>query len=340
MQTDPHEIKIVSTLGPSTESDRKIRGLFEAGSTWFRLNTNHATLEWHTQAVEHVRALAEQTQTEASFFFDLCGPKIRIGEVSGRMHTDEHESYIFTKETTTTSRINNHITVQEPAVIDVLEPGDTLTIGDECITFEITNRIDSDAVEAIVKRAGYLSSYTGLAVPHKLIETPLLTERDLEFVKRAQELSIRYFALSFVQQASDITYFKNKAKEMGIDDPFVIAKVETLVGAEHLEEIARETDIVMVARGDLMIDTGIARFGETVDMMINTLKSLKAPFIVATEMMYSMKKNPSPTRADVMNVHHAKTSGAWGVMLSSETAVGDFPIECVATIREILDYNE
>jgi pyruvate kinase len=185
-----------------------------------------------------------------------------------------------------------------------------------------------------------LRSRKGLAVSGKYIPTPLLTDRDKDFVKLARKNLIWYFALSFVQKAEDIDSFREFAKENGIPDPFIIAKIETMVGVSNLEAIAEKADIVMIARGDLMIDTGIPNFGPIVDGMTQKLKELNKPFIVATEVIESMRNNPSPTRADVMNVYQAKKDGAWGVMCSAETAMGDFPIETVQTLRDILDFPE
>ena len=229
-----NSINIISTLGPSTESERKIRGLFDAGCRWFRLNINHGTTEWHEQAVQHVRDLAEETGTDVSFFFDLGGPKVRIGEVSGDMHTDEHDSYVFTIEETTTSRINNKITIQEKAVIDVLEVGDTVTIGDACITFEITERLCGHEVAAKVIRPGIIASRRGIAVPGKFVDVELLTDRDKEFIQLARKNLIWYFALSFVQTPEDVISFREYARETGIPEPFIIAKIETTIGAENI----------------------------------------------------------------------------------------------------------
>jgi len=330
-------INIISTLGPSTESEVEIRGLFDAGCRWFRMNINHGNPQWHEQAVAHVRSLGKETNTDVGFFFDLGGPKVRIGDVSGDMHTDEHDTYIFTLEETLTSRLNNKITIQEKAVIDVLEPGDTVTIGDACITFEITERVCGHEVAAKVLRSGVLASRRGIAVPGKFVDVELLTQRDKEFIQLAHKNLIRYFALSFVQTPEDVLSFREYAKEIGIPKPFVIVKIETMIGVQNIEAIAKEADLIMVARGDLMIDTGIAAFGKVVDQLIEQIQKLNVPFIIATEVMSSMIENPSPSRADVMNVYRAKKDGVWGIMLSNETAIGKYPVECVQTVRDILD---
>lgn len=327
---------IIVTLGPATENKETIQTLVDVGCSWFRLNTNHGDPIWHEQMVSHVRALAKESGKEINFFYDLCGPKIRIGEVSGNLHTSSHETYIFTKEEKTTSTMDNHITVQEPTVIDALEVGDTVTIGDTCVTFEVLKRIDNHAVEARVTRSGTLASRRGIAVPGKQIAVPLLTERDKEFVKRARQHLIWYFALSFVQSADDINTFRSFAKQCGIPDPFIIAKVETTIGVQNISEIAAAADIVMIARGDLMIDTGVAQFGNIVDTLIAGLQKTATPFIMATEMVSSMVTEESPTRSEVMGIYQAQKDGAWGIMLSNETAVGAHPVKCVEVVRDIL----
>lgn len=334
MKELPH---IIATLGPATEKKETIKALFDAGCNWFRLNTNHGDPEWHEQMVEHVRTLAKESGEQINFFYDLCGPKIRIGEVSGNLHTSTHDMYVFTKEETTTSQMNNKITIQEPAVLDALEVHDLVTIGDTCITFKITKRIDENSVQAEVIRSGTLASRRGIAVPGKYISVPLLTERDKEFVRRARQNLIWYFALSFVQSAEDIENFRTFAKSCGIPDPYIIAKVETTIGVANIAEIAENADIVMVARGDLMIDTGIDKFGPVIDELVAGIQKSGAKFIMATEMMSSMVSEESPTRAEVMNVYQAKKDGAWAIMLSNETAVGKYPIACVRAVRDILE---
>ncbi len=343
--TDPYlhpATRILATLGPSSWTPPAIRALALAGASAFRLNFSHGDHEILREVITNVRAVSWDLGRPIAILGDLCGPKLRTGVVrgGGTVHLVEGEEVIVAPgEPTTTAR---RIGVNHAGLSDDVKVGDRLLLDDGKLRLEVVRRSGKDLV-ALVKHGGELSSHKGLNVPGVRVSIPAITpkdERDLEF---ALQHGVDWIALSFVQEARDVVDLKRRiamAPSAKARTTPVIAKIEKPLAIENLDPILEVSDGIMVARGDLGVELGPEELPMVQKRLILTARRRSKLVITATQMLDSMTHHPSPTRAEASDVANAIFDGTDVVMLSQETAVGEFPVLTVETMRSIAMHAE
>jgi pyruvate kinase len=326
------KVKIVATLGPASDSPEVVRAMIAAGADVFRLNFSHGTHESHRRAFDTVREEAKRAGAHTAVLADLCGPKIRVGEVAGgAVPIAAGAAFELTAEKIVgdARRVS---TTYEPLAKDV-RPKDRILLDDGLLELEVV-AIVGEIVRCRVVVGGVLKSHKGMNIPGTPLSTPAMTDKDRDDLAFARKLGTDYAALSFVRRPEDVI----EAKALAGDVP-VIAKIEKPEAIAQLDGIITAADGLMVARGDLGVEAGAEQVPLLQKRIVREAVSAGRPVIVATQMLDSMIHNPRPTRAEVSDVANAVLDGADALMLSGETASGAFPVEAVremaAIIREV-----
>jgi pyruvate kinase len=327
------KVKIVCTLGPATAGVPRLVELIKAGMDVARLNFSHGDYDTHRKAYDEVRAAARQVGRPITLFADLCGPKIRVGRMTGGQVPLERGKSICltTTEVLGTSERVSHTYL--PLARDA-KPGDPILLDDGLLQLQVES-IKGDDVICRVIDGGMLKDKKGMNLPGSALSVPALTEKDKKDIVFGRELGVDWFALSFVRTPQDV----KEAKELSGGIP-IIAKIEKPEAVDRLDEILAVTDAVMVARGDLGVEAGHEKVPLIQKRILRDIKLHAKPAITATQMLDSMIKNPRPTRAEVSDVANAVLDGTDAVMLSAETSVGDYPVEAVGTLARIIDEIE
>ncbi|NTW15472.1 MAG: pyruvate kinase [Candidatus Moranbacteria bacterium] len=336
--------KIVATIGPASESKDTLRELVRAGMNVVRLNFSHNEHAWHKAVIGRVRELSEELSTPIGILADLQGPRIRVGNEteipvaagqSVRISDTAHmEALADSKEAT--------IVLDVAGISDSLEAGHEVLIQDGTIRLVVTGR-DGGFATAEAKNDAVIRPRKGVNLPDSAFDLPVLSEKDLRDLAFVLGEGVEYVGLSFVGSAKDIDRARETMKEMlpeGVALPEIVSKIERREAIRNLDEVIGATDAVMVARGDLGIEMPEAEVTLLQkDIVRRSLMALK-PVIVATQMMKSMVEEPIPTRAEVSDVTNAVVDHADAVMLSEESAMGKYPVETVAMMREIITKTE
>ena len=326
--------KIVATLGPASSDKEVLRQMFMAGLNVCRLNFSHGSYEDHAKVVQTIRQLNEETGLNVAILADLQGPKIRTNEMenNGVELINGKEVLIVTEKVLGTSEKFSINYAQLPADV---KPGERILLDDGKLALEVVSTDGKAEIVAKVVHGGILSSKKGVNFPNTRISMPSLTEKDLEDLNFALDQDVDWIGLSFVRSARDIIELKHiiynrkcKAK--------VIAKIEKPEAIDEIDEIIKESDGLMVARGDLGVEIPYQNVPIIQKMLISKCIIHAKPIIVATQMMESMITNITPTRAEVNDVANAVLDGADAVMLSGETSVGKFPVEVIKTMSNIV----
>ena len=323
-------VKIVATLGPASSDYKTIRALFEAGADVFRLNMSHGAHEDIRARHQIIRQIEADTGRPIAILADLQGPKLRVGRIKGgKVHLVNGQSLRLDLDATPgdASRVN----LPHPEIIEALQPGMSLLLDDGRLRLKVTGK-QADAVDTCVVAGGELSDRKGVNVPEALLQLSPLTEKDRRDLAFGLERGVDWVALSFVQRPEDIV----EARELIGGKAFLMAKIEKPSAVQHLEEIARLCDAIMVARGDLGVEVPAENVPRIQKDIVRTCRQLGRPVVVATQMLESMRFSPAPTRAEVTDVANAVAEGADAVMLSAETASGDYPLETVHMMSKII----
>ncbi|MEO1942146.1 MAG: pyruvate kinase [Campylobacterales bacterium] len=323
-------VKIVATLGPSTI--QRIGELIEKGVDIFRLNFSHATREFHGGIIDKIRGEAEKRHRNVAILQDISGPKIRIGEIEGLLELKRGDLVKLVKEEDPEDPYS--LSISYPSIIDDVQEGEYVFFADGTIRTKVVEKGEGELVLK-VKNEGVLSSRKGVNFPNSNLGLSAITRKDEEDLKFGARKGVDIVAISFVNRREDILRAREILKEAGAE-PWVIAKIETRLGVEDLEEILEVSDGVMVARGDLGIEVGIEKVPVIQKKIIRKANRLKKPVITATQMLLSMVNSPYPTRAEVSDVANAVMDGTDGVMLSDETTVGKYPIRAVEILTSVI----
>jgi pyruvate kinase len=322
--------KIVATLGPSSDSPEQLRALVAAGMDAARLNLSHGTHEDHAERARRVREVEAEVGRPIALIADLQGPKLRIGALE--------EPFVLTRGTKVTICAEEFATNGElpiaPAVIgDVLEAGHDVLIDDGLVRLRVEG-VERGRALCTVVIGGRITSHKGVNLPGVPLPIPSLTRKDIADLEFALELGVDYVALSFVRAAADVRDLRALIEQAGAH-AHVISKIEKSEAVEVLDDILTETDAVMVARGDLGVEIGPALVPLLQKRII--LKALERgkPVITATQMLETMIHSAEPTRAEASDVANAILDGTSAVMLSGETAMGEYPVEAVAYMDRI-----
>ena len=326
--------KIIATIGPASDSPETIAKLVEAGARIFRLNFSHGNADSFREIVKTIRDLEEKNGFAISIMQDLAGPKIRLGTI-------EEGSITFAKGDTTylgPKRPGDadmpYMPFDHPAILKTMEKGDRMVLADGSLQFTVVEKRADDLFVLRANNPGIVTSRKGLALPDKTVPVPALTDKDKKDLRDGLRLGVDAVALSFVQSARDILEAKSIIRAEGRDVP-VVAKLERQNAVQNLTEILAVTDIIMVARGDLGVECPLQQLPGLQKRIIKACNKAAKPVIVATQMLLSMVGNPTPTRAETTDVANAVLDGADCVMLSEETAMGNYPVEAVAFMGEI-----
>ena len=322
--------KILATLGPGTSSEERITALFEAGADVFRLNFSHGGHEDHKRRYDTIRAIGERFQRPIGILLDLQGPKLRVGAFTDGKITLEQGAK-FRLDLDETPGDAGRAPLPHPEIFKALEPGTTLLLDDGKIRLKVID-CGEDFAETEVVTGGLLSNHKGVNVPSMLLELSSLTEKDIEDLRFGLHLGVDWVALSFVQRPEDIA----EARKLIAGRAGVMAKLEKPLAMDHLDEIVNLSDAIMVARGDLGVEVPPEEVPALQKRIVFACRAAGKPVIVATQMLESMIKAPTPTRAEASDVATAIYDGADAVMLSAETAVGDYPAEAVTMMDRII----
>jgi pyruvate kinase len=319
--------KLVCTLGPATNTPAFVRGLVAAGTSIFRVNFSHGTPEDHARAVGLVRE-AEGDRALA-VLADLPGPKVRLG----RMDPDPFrfasgQPFDLRPGGTSDSRGTS---TTYPGLAEDLREGDRVLLADGAVELAITG-FDGDTVRTECLRGGIVRSGQGVNVPAERLGLPPVTERDREALGRALDLGVDLVAQSFVRAADDLHELRSLMGDRVVP---IVAKIETKPAIEHIDAILDATDALMVARGDLGVELPMEQVPLLQKDLLRRARAASRPVIVATQMLESMIRAPRPTRAEATDVANAVLDGADAIMLSGETAIGEYPFEAAAAATKI-----
>jgi pyruvate kinase len=325
----PRRTKIVATLGPSTATPELITGLARAGMDGARLNFSHGTQEQHAESARLVRAAREELGRPIALIADLQGPKLRIGELDQPVRLDKGDEVIVTGD----EARDSELPVRPSVVGQVLQPGHDVLIDDGLVRLRVEGVAEGRARCAVVV-GGLVSSHKGVNLPGVPVPIPALTRKDAEDLEFALQLDVDFIALSFVRSVADVRDLKGLIEQAG-SPAHVIAKIEKAEAVDALSAILDETDAVMVARGDLGVEIGAEVVPLLQKRIIKAALDRGKPVITATQMLESMVHHPEPTRAEASDIANALLDGTSAVMLSEETAIGEYPLESVETMDRI-----
>ena len=318
--------KVVCTIGPTSQDRDTLEKMLLDGMNVARLNFAHGDIESHALVIENLRAAADSVNKRVAIMGDLPGPKMRIGKLVEEPLTLEHgQSFILQTEEIVGD--TQRVSLNFKSLPEVVAPGDLIYINDGFIQLEVQN-VDGDQVICEVQVGGELRSFKGVNFPGIELGISAFTDHDREFLKFAAKQGLDAVSQSFVQGPEDIKALREAAQAMDYH-PFIIAKIERAQALDNLEAILEITDGIMVARGDLGVEIPIEKMAITQKNIIRLANIYAKPVITATQMLESMVLNPRPTRAEATDVANAILDGTDCVMLSGETAMGEFPIEAV-----------
>jgi pyruvate kinase len=326
----PRRTKIVATIGPSCSSPERLDELVAAGMDAARLNLSHGTHDDHRTRAALVREAQERAGRPIAVIGDLQGPKIRVGDLAAPMQltTGERITVVVGGD-----EKDGELPIAPAAIGEVLRPGHEVLIDDGHVRLQVEEVAAGRALCGIVV-GGRVTSHKGVNLPGVPIPIPSLTRKDLEDLEFALQLGCDFIALSFVRSAADVRDLRALLDQEG-STAHVIAKIEKAEAVDALDDVLAEADAVMVARGDLGVEIGPALVPLVQKRIILRALDRGKPVITATQMLESMLHHPEPTRAEASDVANAILDGTSAVMLSGETAVGEFPVEAVQTMDRI-----
>ena len=326
--------KIVATLGPASDDIETIRALVNAGADVFRLNFSHGTADDHRERVERIRAVERELNHPIGILLDLQGPKLRIGTFrSGSVELASGAA--FRLDLDETQGDARRVCLPHPEILHVLKPGARLLLNDGRIRLEVIECGD-DHAECKVVVGGELSDRKGVNVPGVTLPISAMTDKDKSDLAFGLELSVDWVALSFVQRAEDVEELRSRVG----DRAGIMTKLEKPAAIAHLDEIVALSDAVMVARGDLGVEMRPEEVPSVQKRIVRVCRRAGKPVVVATQMLESMITAPTPTRAETTDVATAIYDGVDAVMLSGETAIGEFPVEAVSIMHRIIFETE
>lgn len=326
-----NKTKVLATVGPASNTYERLLALVQEGVDAFRLNFSHGEHEEHLKVVEHIREINKRFNTNVCIVQDLQGPKIRVGEVeNGGVEIREGQRVVLRCDGSVSN--HDHLSTSYTELAKDVNPGDTILLDDGKLELVVYSTDKDCVVEADVKYGGVVKPRKGINLPDSSVSAPSLTEKDLHDLHFGLDHDVEWVALSFVRRVEDIIEIKRIIQERG-KDTRVIAKIEKPEAIKNIDEIIAASDALMVARGDLGVETGMERVPMLQKMIVEKCNKAAKPVIIATQMMESMIVNPKPTRAETNDVANAVIDGADTLMLSAETAVGAYPIETIRSMN-------
>jgi pyruvate kinase len=324
--------KIIATLGPASAAQSRMEELIQAGVDMFRINFSHGSQAEHAEALRLIRAAEAQAGRPIAVCGDLCGPKIRVGPLAGGEAQLVAGQTIVIQRAATTGTAER-ISTTLPELVDAAREGETILLADGRLRLQVVATHAPDHVVCRVDVGGPLLSGKGINLPHSHLAIAALTEKDLEDVAFIAPRDFDYVALSFVRKAEDVRQLRTLLTDGG-SAAQIIAKIEKPQALQHIDEIIDAADAIMVARGDLGVEMDFPAVPIAQKTLAHKCERAGKPCIIATEMLESMIASPQPTRAEVSDVANAVFDRADAVMLSAESAIGQYPVAAVAAMRQ------
>lgn len=326
--------KVIATVGPSCSDRYTLEKMIEAGVDVFRLNFSHGTHKEHEQAIRTIRQINRENSLHVCILADLQGPKLRIGNVDGgKAYLKEGKQVVFTTQEQDSSSETLYINYQEfPGDVAV---GDKVLLDDGKLELEVTDTDRETKVTTKVLLGGYISSHKGVNLPDTEVSLPSLTPKDRSDLAFSLELEVEWIALSFVRSPKDLHELREIIDEDGKFSK-VIAKIEKPAAVQRLTEIVDAADGIMIARGDLGVETPIEELPLVQKQILKESISKAKPVIIATQIMESMIENPKPTRAESSDVANAVLDHADALMLSGETSIGKYPVRVIEHMEKVI----
>jgi len=322
--------KIVATIGPASASPETLRALIDAGMDGARLNLSHGTREDHARTAQLVRDAEAAAGRPIALIADLQGPKLRVGDLEADVELADGDSVVIAGEDAAQP---DDVPVSPAVLGSVLQPGNDVLVDDGLVRLRV-EKVERGRARCHVLVGGVIKSHKGVNLPGVPLPIPSLTRKDLDDLDAALEFGVDYVALSFVRSASDVMALRTLIEARG-SHAWVIAKIEKAEAVAALDEILAEANGVMVARGDLGVEIGAAEVPLLQKRIIVHALERAKPVITATQMLESMISSPEPTRAEASDIANAILDGTSAIMLSGETAVGEYPVEAVAVMDRI-----
>jgi pyruvate kinase len=332
MALAPNKTKIVCTIGPKSDSPEILLKMLHAGMNIARLNFSHGDLTWHKTAIENLRGAARTAGKRVAIMADLPGPKMRIGQLA-QEPIELRRGDAFTLTTNEIIGDRQRVFVSFPRLCAVVKPHDVLFVNDGIIQLEVVS-VEGKDVQCRLLVGGELRSHKGVNLPGIDLGVSAFTEHDHDCLKFALENGVDAVSQSFVETPADVDAVRAAAATMG-HHPFIIAKIERAGALAHVDEILKAADGIMIARGDLGVETPIERIAVVQKQLIGRANFFGKPVITATQMLESMVDHYRPTRAEATDVANAILDGTDCVMLSEESAMGKFPAEAVDMLAKI-----
>jgi pyruvate kinase len=326
----PRRTKIVATIGPASAAPELVEALARAGMDGARLNLSHGTREQHAEWARIVRSTEVEVGRPIALIADLQGPKLRVGELEAPVTLARGEDVVVIGAEAAS---DGELPVSPAVIGEVLQPGHEVLIDDGLVRLRVEG-IKSGRATCAVLAGGVVSAHKGVNLPGVPIPIPSLTRKDLDDLELALELGVDFVALSFVRSAADVRDLRALIEQAG-SHAHVIAKIEKSEAVDALEAVLDESDAVMVARGDLGVEIGAALVPLLQKRIITAALERGKPVITATQMLESMIHQAEPTRAEASDVANAILDGSSALMLSGETAMGEYPVESVAYMDRI-----
>ncbi len=334
--------KILATLGPSSDDPETISRMIDAGTNAVRINMSHGTREEHSNTIAIARAVAKDRGVPLAVLVDLCGPKIRTGtlEDAREVALNAGSKFVLTDEPIVGNA--QMVSTNFPGLSAIIEPGAKILLDDGALELRVI-AVNPPEIVCEVIVGGILKERKGINLPKTTLPIPSLTKKDQEDLEWAMGQNVDYIALSFVRTAEDCRVVKERIKELSkrrLGCTLLVSKIEKAEAIDNLLEIIDESDGVMVARGDLGVETSVELVPVYQKRIIELAVANDRFVITATQMLQSMIDSPNPTRAEASDVANAVWDGTDAVMLSAETAAGTYPVESIATMARIIDAAE
>ena len=328
--------KIIATLGPASESAEIIEKMMTEGVNIFRFNLKHNDFEWHKKVIKKVKDVARINQQKIGVMVDFQGPEIRLETKDDKTIEIKKGSVFWIAEKLTDD--NRVIKITPEVAVKFIKKGEKIFIDDGSVEGKVKGR-DGKGLKVEVEEDSIIKNGKSLNLISEELDLPILAERDLNILNKLGEIEPDYIALSFVRTAKDVVYLKNLLKKIN-SEVKVIAKIENRRAIKNIEEIIKEADGVMIARGDLGIEIPINELAFWQKKIIDLCRKNAKPVIVATQMLQSMVTNSRPTRAEATDVSNAVFDGADALMLSEETSIGINPVRVIKEMANIASFSE
>lgn len=332
--------KIVATIGPSSDSIEVIKSLIIEGVNVFRLNFSHGTHEYHQSTITKIKEASNSLGIRVGILQDICGPKIRVGALKEPFELKAGDRLNVLKESIIGHKNGEiyELSINQPQILSLLKEGEYIYLYDGMIKAKVI-KCESNLVQTIIENDGVLSSNKGVNFPNTKLNIDVITQKDRDDMLWGAQNGVDFVAISFVQNANDIINAKTILKEFG-SSAKVFAKIEKFDAVENIDSIIEASDGIMVARGDLGIEVPYYKVPTIQKLIIKKANAANRPVITATQMMLSMAKSQSATRAEISDVANAVLDGTDAVMLSEESAVGINPAAVVKAMSATIVQSE